>query len=167
MRLGLLGLCLLATAVHGGEPPCADSVYRAWDFWIGHWRVTSLDGVVQGTNTITRQESGCLLVESWRGARGATGQSYNFYDRALGAWRQIWVSGSAIIDYSGGPTADGAMRLEGRITYQSSGQTARFSGRWTPRVDGTVLQELRQWSDETGSWDEWFTGVYTPLDAGH
>ena len=98
--------------------PCSDSAYRQWDFWVGQWRVESLDGVHQGNNHISRAEHGCLLIENWRSAQGSTGQSYNFYNPVEKLWRQVWVSQGAIIDYSGGLTDTGAMRLEGTISYQ-------------------------------------------------
>lgn len=61
------------------QMPCTDKVFQDFDFWIGEWDVTDPKGVAQGTNTITREEYGCLLVEHWVNTAGQTGQSYNFY----------------------------------------------------------------------------------------
>ena len=154
----------LSTLVSACALGCDGEEYRAWDFWIGDWRVTSPDGTLQGANSIKREENGCLLVERWRGAQGSTGQSYNFFDPAKKRWRQIWVSSSAIIDYNGG-LADGAMRLDGHITYRISSTSIPFYGTWTPRPDGSVLQELFQWNGEDERWDTWFVGVYRRAQA--
>lgn len=148
-------------AVPPPPPPCGADTYRAFDFWLGDWQVHSLDGQLQGTNSITSAEDGCLLIENWRGAKGGTGQSYNYFDPTDGAWHQLWVSPGVIIDYSGGPTPEGAMRLEGTIHYRNPPSMSKFTGQWTPREDGTVLQELKQYNAKTGAWDEGFTGVYT------
>ena len=101
--------------------PCETADYQAFDFWLGEWQVRTPDGQPAGTNSITREEGLCLLVERWRSAQGGTGQSYNYYDPQGDKWRQVWVSQGAIIDISGGLTETGAMRLEGDIVYQADG----------------------------------------------
>ena len=119
---------LFASFTQAAEPPCSNSEYRQWDFWLGSWRVESPDGVFQGNNNISAQEKGCLLLENWTGAQGGTGQSFNFYNSASNQWRQLWVSPGAIIDYSGGLTQDGSMRLEGHIAYPSQSQESQIFG---------------------------------------
>jgi hypothetical protein len=139
--------------------PCQTEVYRAFDFWLGDWEVTS-NGQTAGRNVITSEENGCLILEKWTSASGNTGQSYNFYDPAMKKWRQVWVSGGATIDYSGGLNDAGEMVLEGEIAYRN-GNTAPFRGTWTLQDDGTVKQYFQQYNAETEAWDDWFTGIYT------
>ena len=152
----------LAAVREGG--PCTAPIYRAFDFWLGTWEVTDPRGIVQGQNTITLEEAGCVLVERWTSASGGTGQSYNFVDPSNGRWRQVWVSGAANIDYQGGTTASGGMRLEGTITYRN-GIRFPFVGAWTPQADGTVLQVFEQYNPQTKTWDPWFTGIYRRIDG--
>jgi hypothetical protein len=155
-----------ANAAGSAQPAknCTHADYRAWDFWVGKWRVHSISGQHQGSNVITEQEQGCLLVENWTSVQGGTGQSYNYYHAGEQQWHQLWVSQGAIIDYAGNLTANGAMQLEGHITYQADGRQAKFMGRWTPEKDGTVLQELSEWNAELNQWQAWFVGRYTPAD---
>ena len=146
-------------------PSCDGDVYDDFDFWLGEWEVTTPDGQVAGTNSITKAEDGCLLIERWTAAQGSTGQSYNFYDTGLDKWRQVWVARGATIDYAGKLTEDGEMRLEGKIAYRN-GTTAPFRGSWTPEADGSVTQHFQQYNSETESWDDWFTGIYRRTPAG-
>ncbi|KAA9134213.1 hypothetical protein F3N42_01325 [Marinihelvus fidelis] len=140
--------------------PCqANPAYRAFDFWVGEWDVIAGEQQV-GTNVISREEGGCLLLEQWTSAQGGTGQSYNFYDPESGLWRQVWVSQAFIIDYSGGLDDNGVMVLEGDAVYHASGERHPFRGRWTPQADGTVLQELLQKNAETGEWAPVFVATY-------
>lgn len=141
---------------------CDSPEYRAFDFWLGEWQVHTTNGTLAGHNSIASAEGGCLLIENWRGSQGSTGQSYNYYNPATQLWRQIWVSQSAIIKYSG-VTEEGAMHLEGTITYQSNQQQFPFRGRWIPLDNGSVRQQLEQWNPETEVWDDWFTGIYSTL----
>ncbi len=147
-------------------PPCQDKVFHDFDFWVGEWEVTTAKGQVAGTNSIQKEEYGCLLVERWTSASGVTGQSYNFVDLETGKWRQVWVSAGATIDYSGGLNEDGAMILEGTIGYPAGqpGNGSKFKGAWTPNEDGTVTQHFQQHNAETGEWSDWFIGIYTRKD---
>ncbi|MEZ6002074.1 hypothetical protein [Hyphomonas sp.] len=150
----------VATPPAPPPPPCQDEIYHAFDFWLGNWDVYDPAGNLVGTNSITSAESGCLLIEHWTNTGGGTGQSYNFYDPGTGQWRQLWVSAGSIIDYSGGLTEEGVMRLEGEIHAQGTGAVAPFTGEWTPNDDGSVTQHFRQQSTDTGEWSDSFVGRY-------
>ena len=160
----LLALVLLwptgATAQQSERPaPCDSAPYHAFDFWLGEWTVTDPAGQLAGTNSITKEENGCLIVERWSGASGTTGQSYNYYDPGSGKWHQLWVAAGAIIDYSGGVNQRGHMLLEGEITYRG-GNSQPFRGSWVPNEDGSVTQHFEQYTAETEEWEDWFIGTY-------
>lgn len=94
--------------------PCLNSeVHRQFDFWIGEWVVTTPQGQQAGTNTVKMLEDGCVIEENWTGALGGTGKSLNFFDRAIGKWRQVWVSSNGGVSEFAGQYRDGAMRFEG------------------------------------------------------
>lgn len=137
---------------------------RDFDFWIGDWHVFRPGTDQQaGTNRISRREGGCLLLEEWTGASGGTGTSMNFHDPHRDAWRQVWQSASALIELEGGLDAQGRMAMEGTIFYHARDQRFPFRGRWTPRDDGSVLQEFWQQAPD-GEWATWFAGEYRPAD---
>ena len=153
----------VASAIQSPQKsPCSDAVHDDFDFWVGDWDVFGANGKLAGTNSITKEEYGCLLVERWKGADGITGQSYNFVDRVSGKWRQVWVSGGATIDYSGGLNNKGEMVLEGTIGYGvgAPGNGAKFRGAWTPNADGTVTQHFQQYDPSKDIWTDWFVGTY-------
>ena len=165
-RMGLALTAIAASAAtpaiaqdSEAPPPCEAAPYHAFDFWVGDWEVSTPDGRTAGTNSITKEEDGCLLVERWESARGTTGQSYNYYDPGQQVWRQVWVSPGVVIDYSGGLNQTGAMVLEGEISYRG-GETHDFRGTWTPQADGSVRQHFEQYDAEAGEWGDWFTGIY-------
>jgi hypothetical protein len=137
----------------------SDPRYAEFDFWLGHWDVF-VDGKKAGTNTITREEGGCLVLEKWTDVAGGTGQSYNFFNPDTEQWRQVWVSRNITIDYTGGLTDDGSMELTGKITYFQNGKSLEFMGRWTPQDDGTVRQYFEQYDEDAGAMVPVFTGIY-------
>ncbi|MEQ9506971.1 MAG: hypothetical protein RLO80_11935 [Hyphomonas sp.] len=166
MRLILAAALLLAATPATAEtPPCASEAHHAFDFWIGDWDVYAQDGTLAGSNSITREEYGCLLVERWTDINGVTGQSYNYLDPATDKWRQLWISAGSVIDYTGGLTETGAMKLEGTITYRNGAAPSPFTGEWTLNEDGTVTQHFQQQDATTGEWSDWFIGKYVRKTA--
>lgn len=131
-----------------------------FDFWVGERRVTNnVNGQFAGTNSITREEGGCLLMERWQGASGGTGTSMNYFNPVTREWRQLWVSaGRYAIDIVGGLVGQ-SMVLEGSI-YNFAGAVWDFRGTWTPNQDGSVRQFFEQFNHDSGEWEPWFDGRY-------
>ena len=149
----------------GANPPsfpCETTEgFTDFDFWLGEWDVHLANGDLAGTNVITREERGCVLVERWTGATGGTGMSVNYLDMATGEWVQVWnAAGGSQINIRGGLSDDG-MLLEGTIHNVGGGVTAPFRGLWTPLPDGRVRQYFEQSNDDGETWVPWFEGFYT------
>lgn len=142
--------------------PCEHQAgFRDFDFWVGDWDVHTADGQLAGSNSITREERGCVLVERWSSASGGTGMSINYLDKTSDEWVQVWnAEGGAQINIRGGLTDEG-MALEGMIHYVGNGTTAPFRGLWTPLPDGRVRQYFEQSNDDGKTWTPWFEGFYT------
>lgn len=171
---GFLGSTILAAGLPAGAqspPPNAcgtDPRYRAFDFWIGDWEVTGLDGQVLGTNRITKEADGCLILERWRSANGGEGWSMNMFDPLAGTWRQVWSSRNLLIDYAGGSKETGVMVLEGTLINLAQEAPSPFRGTWTAQEDGSVRQHFEIFSappntpDAGPQWRDWFIGIYRP-----
>ena len=148
-------------AVAPQPSPCeTDERFAEFDFWQGTWDVHDAEGNFAGTNTITREQSGCVLIENWDGVQGGTGMSINYLDKARDEWVQVWHAASGYqIDIRGGLTDDG-MLLTGTIHYINNGTTAPFRGLWTELPDGRVRQYFEQSADGGETWATWFEGFY-------
>lgn len=147
-----------AVAQHAG---CSDLPrFNEFDFWLGNWEVIdNRTGNRAGSNSISKTEAGCLIIEKWLSGNSGTGTSINYFNPVQNQWRQLWVSaGQYSIDIVGGLKA-GSMVLEGDI-YYFSGNSNKFRGTWTPNDDGSVRQFFEQFNEDTNSWDVWFDGRY-------
>ena len=131
---------------------CNTAEHRAFDFWVGQWRVESR-GKVAGHNTITKSHDGCVLEEHWLGAKGLKGSSFNVYDEATKKWHQTWVDSSGTLLVIDGGIVDGAMRM--------GNATNRIT--WT-KLDGGCVRQLWEQSDGK-TWTVAFDGVYVPEAA--
>lgn len=159
--LSAAALALLAGPLSAQQSGgCDEPIHAAFDFWVGEWEVHGVDGRFAGHNTIRKIAGGCGLTEDWRGVGGSVGESLNLYDPVTGMWHQRWVDASGLVlNLAGGPTNDGAMRMEGR----GPDTTRLHRVTWTPRDDGSVRQLWQRSEDEGGSWSVIFDGIYTRI----
>lgn len=142
--------------------PCEhDDAFGAFDFWLGEWVVYGPTGIPAGTNSVQREERGCVIVENWTSVSGITGMSVNYLDKATGEWVQVWNSANGSqINIRGGMTDEG-MLLVGQIHDVASNTTTPFRGLWTQLDDGRVRQYFEQSADDGKTWSPWFEGFYT------
>ncbi len=144
--------------------PCEyDERFRQFDFWIGHWEVSTAAGQVAGANRIEKGEQGCMLLERWTGGGGGSGTSINYYDTAKGKWVQVWVASAGYSIRIEGGLEDGKMVLVGEI-FGLDGKALPFRGTWTPLDDGRVRQFFEQSNDNGETWTPWFDGYYKRID---
>ena len=146
--------------------PCAAAEYRQFDFWLGEWDVFNPAGQKIGRNSITSINDGCVVLESWRDARGGTGNSFNFYDTKTKRWHQFWVNSngnaaplSAAAD--GTPMPMSGSLVDGAMVLQSPANVKPLN-RWTwSKADGGKLRQHAEQSDDGGAtWKTVFDGVY-------
>lgn len=110
-----------------------------FDFWVGTWDCTWDGG--RGTNTVTSECGGVVLVERFESAE-LQGRSVSVRSAADGLWRQAWAdSNGTYLDFVGAP-ADGGMELRG------DGRRMR----WTD-----VAADRLTWLWEQQAGDEWTT----------
>jgi len=103
---------------------------RQFDFWLGEWEVRISPGQKDAGTVIatSREEAaaeGCLLVENYAQNDGFTGTSLNFWDPALGKWRQTWVDRRGAVSEFTGEFRDGVMRFEGESHTPGGGRVLR------------------------------------------
>lgn len=141
---------------------CCDPVHKAFDFWLGNWEVYNPEGVLVGKNTITREEGGCLVRESYSSTTNTfTGSSFNYYNGATGLWEQHWIDNQgASLNLSGSPVNKG-MVLQGDHGDGEARRTDRIS--WTLLDDGRVRQLWEQ-RKPGREWVVIFDGYYSKLD---
>lgn len=137
----------------------ANSAYRDLDFLVGNWEFFTQDGKKIADQSYSSRGQGCLILEDWRELSGATGTGMNFVDPATGKWRQVWMSASFHIDYSGGLSGNGDFVLEGRIYPNSGDPSSDFRGIYSRQTDGAVTKEFLIYDEKSKTWRRFFIGV--------
>ena len=153
----------LLTFSQSDECTCCTADHKAFDFWVGEWKVTNPDGSFAGNNTIKKIQDQCVLQENWIGAGGTTGTSMNFYNRITGQWEQLWI------DNSGTPLQLKGNRIANKMIL-SSDEFTRADGKkyinritWSLNEDGTVRQ-LWEVLQNKKIVNVAFDGLYTKVD---
>lgn len=138
---------------------CAGPEHRQFDFWIGDWDVTTPNGAAAGRNRIEPILGGCVLRESWTGAKGGSGTSYNAYDRQRGRWHQTWVDNGGLVLLLDGQFAGGRMVLSGE-TRDTTGAPVLNRITWQETGPGAVRQLWETSADGGKTWSVTFDGRY-------
>jgi hypothetical protein len=133
---------------------------RQFDFWLGHWDAHWETG--RGTNTITAELDGVVIMERFDGRPGSPlqGISVSTYDAKEGIWRQVWVdSTGGYLDFTGG-VVEGCMELRRGARVDAPPYRMRF-------VDierDSFTWRWESWNDDEARWDERWRIDYTRKD---
>ena len=158
----LLLISFIASGTEQKQVPCSTEEYRQFDFWIGEWEVFDPKGQKVGENTIEKILGGCSLQESWRGASGNVGHSYNIYDRSQKQWHQTWVDNSGTLLKLNGGMEGGSMVMSGTTKGKSGTVLNKIS--WTPEK-ADVRQVWQVSTDEGKTWQTIFDGLYKKVKS--
>ncbi len=138
---------------------CESKEFRAFDFWIGEWRVTwktPQGQPAEGRNSIKRILDGCALEENWKGGDGSAGKSLTFFDPAVKRWHQTWIDNSAQPLFLDGNFEGESLVLKGK---SGEGFTQTFHRiTWTPMAGG--LRQHWEQSKDGQAWKTVFDGRY-------
>lgn len=131
-----------------------------FDFWVGEWDVVNqADGTLAGTNVITPELGGRVLVERYSTPRGFAGMSLNGYDQSAGCWHQCWMdSTGGVLDLYGGLVGI-EMVMKGTSS-DEDGEAIHERITWTPNPDGSVRQHWERSAGGDAEWVTVFDGLY-------
>jgi tetratricopeptide (TPR) repeat protein len=145
--------------IYASMVPCKAPEYRQFDFWVGDWEVRSPGGQVVGTNNVTLEQEGCLIVEHWKSSEGVqTGSSFNYYDIRDKKWHQLYIDNSG--NAGAFPAMAGTLQ-DGRMVLLTDDKDGTFS-RWTWYVvkQGAVRQMAEQTTDSGKHWNTTWDSAY-------
>ena len=69
----------VAPRVYGAAPvgPCSTNPEsRALDFWLGDWNIAASGSSPSATSFVTAALDKCIIVETWDGGRGHSGENW-------------------------------------------------------------------------------------------
>jgi hypothetical protein len=159
-----VALVAVATSAHCADSakPCDAKEFRAFDFWVGEWRVTwktPQGQPAEGRSSIQRVVGGCAIEEHWQGKDGSEGKSFTFFNPATKHWQQTWVDATAQPLMLEGDFEGESLVLKTKVGH-GGGFVTYHRITWTP-LPGGVRQHWEQSADGS-AWDTVFDGRYAP-----
>lgn len=153
-------------AAQSSEPAkaCDAKEFRAFDFWVGEWRVTwktPQGQPAEGRNSIQRVLDGCAIEEHWHGDDGSEGKSLSFFDPSAQRWHQAYVDKTAQPLLLEGAFEGRSLVLTGKSRRGGLETFHRIT--WSPLADG-VRQHWEQ-SANGRTWETVFDGRYEKAGA--
>lgn len=137
----------------GPPGPCSLPEDRQFDFWLGDWNLIDetqgQPGRPAGVNTITRDETGCLIEENYRAS--VHGRSTSLFSRVDRRWHQTYIDSAGNRGVLVGSFASGRMTL-------ADGPRRSY---WEPLNPDTIhfVQDLSRDGGQT--WTPFFDSRYT------
>jgi hypothetical protein len=143
-------------------PSCAiNSANRQLDFWLGDWTVSSPGASTTASSKVTLALDQCMLIETWTGGHGHTGQNVFAYSADDKNWHGFFADNQGRVH----------VFLDGKVTANS----AQFSGpslapngevvinRVTiARIGQDKVEQIwRKSSDDGATWSTEFQGEYS------
>jgi hypothetical protein len=142
--------------------PCSTNPEsRALDFWLGDWNIAGPGSSPTAKSSVTAVLDKCIIVETWDGGRGHTGENWFGYNADDKSWHGMF--------------ADNQGRVHVFVNGKASSGSAEFSGP-SQGTDGvTVVNRVRivrigpdkveqVWeksSDSGTTWTTEFRGEYS------
>ncbi len=130
-------------------------------FWLGEWDVYgAASGTRAGENSFTLRNGGLFILEQWRDSQGGTGESFNYFDPALGKWKQVWSDKNGLVEFVGTRQGAGVLFEGERVNAQSAKTRVRMHVR--PVGQGRVRQTGSRWDEASQSWQTQYDLIYVP-----
>lgn len=163
MRLNIL-FCLIifisfSSFAQESDCACCTTKHSQFDFWVGDWEVFNEKGEKIGENLVIKLEDNCILNENWKGEKGGTGKSYNYYDPSDATWNQLWISNSGNILKLKGKAELNKMILKSEPLDGKKGQYYNQIT-WTKNMDGSVTQLWEIYDLDGNLLSNTFKGIY-------
>jgi len=163
-RIPLIPVVLTVASILSATLPLTASgstaKHHRFDFLVGNWVVRDRSGRVLGTESVSKEQDGCSLIELWREAgSGKEGLGVIVYRPDNDTWHQdLMIHIGFVLSIDGG--MDGPSMVMTGKEYPGPGVIRLHRLRWTPTSDGSVEQLWQTSIDEGRSWQVHFEGVF-------
>jgi len=110
---GLLSLAAPTFAAPDPETCSANKESRQFDYWLGEWNITYPGAPDGSTSKVYLELDKCLIIESWDGGKGHTGENifgYSFNDKS---WHGMFADNQGRVHVFEGKVAQGSAEFLG------------------------------------------------------
>jgi hypothetical protein len=152
--LGSAAMLFAAGPLHA---QCSSAQHHQFDFVLGNWLVRDSSGHAIGTVTVSREYSGCALIERWRGV-GNAGEGLGVIGWQPGSktWHRDYLDHGGFVLAFDGQRDGAAMVMTGKDYQPDVVRMHRVT--WSPKSNGSVEERWQTSTDAGRSWRMQFYG---------
>jgi hypothetical protein len=152
----------LAVEPAAADPvPCATNPEsRRLDFWLGDWTVVFPGMSSNATSRVYLSLDKCLLVESWDGGKGHTGQNMFAYSSDDKSWRGMFADNQGRVHVFEGKVTSGSVEFVGP-SRSPNGEAVLNRVRIVRLTKDKVDQSWEKSTDNGATWTTEFRGEYS------
>lgn len=170
VRFFRLPLILIATwscltqlqSAFGANDPrscSANADGRQLDYWLGEWRVSPPGAQGNGTSNVHLSLDKCLIVESWDGGKGHTGENVFAYSSEEKIWHGLFADNYGRVHVFRGRVTHGSAEFEGPSP-GPNGNTILNRVKVVRIAENKVEQSWEKSGDNGLTWTLEFRGEY-------
>jgi hypothetical protein len=158
----------LAPRVYGAAPagPCSTNAEsRALDFWLGDWNIAGPGSSATAKSSVTAVLDKCIIVETWDGGRGHTGENWFGYNADDKSWHGMFADNKGRVHvFVNGKVASGSAEFSGP-SQGTDGQMIVNRVRVVRIGPDKVEQRWEKSSDHGATWTTEFRGEYSRMKS--
>jgi hypothetical protein len=141
--------------------PCsASSESRQLDFWLGDWTVAHPGVPGNATSKVYLSLDNCLVVESWDGGKGHTGENIFAYSSDDKSWHGLFADNQGRVHVLEGKVAPGSAEFTGP-SRGPDGETVLNRVKVVRVTPDKVEQSWEKSTDNGVTWSVEFRGEYS------
>ncbi|MGA9473315.1 MAG: hypothetical protein WBV36_12685 [Terriglobales bacterium] len=154
----------LAPRAYGAAPAGRCSTNpdsRALDFWLGDWSIAGPGSEPTAKSSVTSTLDQCVIVETWDGGRGHTGQNWFGYNADDKSWHGMFADNRGRVHvFVDGKVASGAAEFTGPS--QGADGEAFLNRVRIVRISPEKVEQIWEKSTDHGAtWNTEFRGEYS------
>jgi hypothetical protein len=161
--LAIACFCLGASRAARAQDPGSCSVNaesRQLDFWVGDWTVSYPGMSATSSSKVHLSLDKCLVVESWVGGKGHTGENMFAYSSDDKSWHGMFADNEGRVHVFEGKVAPGSAEFIGP-SRGLNGEAVLNRIKILRLRDNNVKQTWEKSHDNGATWSMEFQGDYT------
>ena len=144
--------------------PCMyDPKASEFDFWVGVWEVRprANPAAPPSKSVITKEETGCVIHETYKTQGTYTGQSFNAWDGTRQKWFQYYVDNTGGVHEYSGIVSDNILRYEGTTPGPGTPPTRIPTKMTFFKIAADTVRQFGEVKNADGTWVTSYDLIYT------